>query len=30
MNEYTHKKKKPVELRSTPTFLSAIIHANTT
>ena len=28
--EYTHKKKKTVDLRTTPTFLSAIIHENTT
>jgi len=30
INEYTDKRKKTIELRTTPTFLSAIIHENTT
>jgi len=30
IKEYTHKKKKTIDLRTTPTFLSAIIHENTT
>jgi len=30
IKEYTHKKKKTIDLRTTPTFLSAIIHENKT
>jgi len=30
IKEYTHKKKKIIDLRTTPTFLSAVIHENTT